>query len=332
MTFDNAIIATGTEHPPAARHVAVGERGHLRRADPDPRAARFDPHRRRGRDRHGVRLRPARTTAWTSRSSSSSTARCPTRTPTSPRRSTKQYKKLGVNILDRAPVESIDDDGSKVTVTVKDNRTARPRNSRSTRCCRPSASRPASRASAWRRPASSSPSAAPSRSTTTCAPTSPHIYAIGDVTAKLQLAHVAEAQGVVAAETIAGAETLTLGDYRMMPRATFCQPQVASFGLTEQQARDEGYDVKVANFPFTANGKAHGLGDPTRLRQADRRHEVRRTARRPPDRPRRLRAAARADAGAEVGPHGQRAGPQRAHPPDAVARRCRRRSTASPAT
>ncbi|OPX07789.1 dihydrolipoyl dehydrogenase [Mycobacterium sp. AT1] len=90
----------------------------------------------------------------------------------------------------------------------------------------------------------------------------PHIYAIGDVTMKLQLAHVAEAMGVVAAETIAGAETLPLGDYRMLPRATFCQPQVASFGLTEQQARDEGYDVKVAKFPFTANGKAHGLGEP----------------------------------------------------------------------
>ena len=90
----------------------------------------------------------------------------------------------------------------------------------------------------------------------------PHIYAIGDVTAKLQLAHVAEAQGVVAAETIGNAETMELGDYRMMPRATFSQPQVASFGLTEQQARDEGYDVKVAKFPFTANGKAQGLGEP----------------------------------------------------------------------
>ena len=83
------------------------------------------------------------------------------------------------------------------------------------------------------------------------------------MTSKLQLAHVAEAQGVVAAETIGGAETMTLGDYRMMPRATFCQPQVASFGLTEQQARDEGYDVKVSTFPFTANGKAHGLAEPT---------------------------------------------------------------------
>jgi dihydrolipoamide dehydrogenase len=88
------------------------------------------------------------------------------------------------------------------------------------------------------------------------------IYAIGDVTAKLQLAHVAEAQGVVAAETIGKAETMTLGDYRMMPRATFCNPQVASFGLTEQQARDAGYDVKVAKFPFSANGKANGLGEP----------------------------------------------------------------------
>jgi len=90
----------------------------------------------------------------------------------------------------------------------------------------------------------------------------PHIYAIGDVTAKLQLAHVAEAQGVVAAETIGKAETMPLGDYRNMPRATFCTPQVASFGLTEQQARDAGYDVKVAKFPFSANGKANGLGEP----------------------------------------------------------------------
>ncbi|HJB62425.1 MAG TPA: dihydrolipoyl dehydrogenase [Candidatus Microbacterium pullistercoris] len=87
------------------------------------------------------------------------------------------------------------------------------------------------------------------------------VYAIGDVTAKLQLAHVAEAQAVVAAETMGGAETQTLGDYRMMPRATFCSPQVASFGLTEEQAKEAGHDVKVVKFPFSANGKANGLGD-----------------------------------------------------------------------
>jgi dihydrolipoamide dehydrogenase len=89
----------------------------------------------------------------------------------------------------------------------------------------------------------------------------PNIYAIGDVTAKLMLAHVAEAMGIIAAETLSGAETMAL-DYVMMPRATFCQPQVASFGWTEAQAREQGFDVKVAKFPFTANGKAQGLADP----------------------------------------------------------------------
>ncbi|WP_197714726.1 dihydrolipoyl dehydrogenase [Corynebacterium alimapuense] len=90
-----------------------------------------------------------------------------------------------------------------------------------------------------------------------------HIFAIGDVTAKLQLAHVAEAQGVVAAEVIAGAETQLLGDYMMLPRATFCNPQVASFGYTEAQAREKFADreIKVAVFPFSANGKAAGLAE-----------------------------------------------------------------------
>ncbi|GAB2988739.1 dihydrolipoyl dehydrogenase [Actinotalea caeni] len=88
----------------------------------------------------------------------------------------------------------------------------------------------------------------------------PNIYAIGDVTAKLMLAHVAEAQGIVAAETLAGAETMPI-DYRFIPRATYCHPQIGSMGLTEQQAKDAGHDVKVATFPFSANGKAQGLGD-----------------------------------------------------------------------
>ncbi|MFG3292199.1 dihydrolipoyl dehydrogenase [Streptomyces sp. NPDC048179] len=93
-----------------------------------------------------------------------------------------------------------------------------------------------------------------------CRTSQPHIYAIGDVTAKLMLAHTAEAMGIVAAESIAGAETMEL-DYRMIPRATFCQPQIASFGWTEAEARAQGFDVRVAKFPFTANAKAHGLGD-----------------------------------------------------------------------
>ncbi|MFI6154701.1 dihydrolipoyl dehydrogenase [Kitasatospora sp. NPDC051170] len=88
-----------------------------------------------------------------------------------------------------------------------------------------------------------------------------HIFAIGDVTAKLMLAHAAETMAVIAAETIGGVETMEV-DFAMIPRATYCQPQIASFGYTEAQARELGHDVKVAKFPFTANGKAHGLGHP----------------------------------------------------------------------
>ena len=86
------------------------------------------------------------------------------------------------------------------------------------------------------------------------------IWAIGDVTGKLMLAHVASAMGIVCAENIAGVETITL-DYVMMPRAIYAQPQVASFGWTEAQAVEQGYEVKVGSFPFQANGKALGMGD-----------------------------------------------------------------------
>ena len=88
----------------------------------------------------------------------------------------------------------------------------------------------------------------------------PNIYAVGDVTGKLMLAHVGSAMGIVAAENIAGAETVTL-DYEMMPRATYSIPQVASFGLTEAQAKERGFSIKVGRFPFQPNGKALGLGD-----------------------------------------------------------------------
>ncbi|MBI4927968.1 MAG: dihydrolipoyl dehydrogenase [Anaerolineae bacterium] len=88
----------------------------------------------------------------------------------------------------------------------------------------------------------------------------PNIYAIGDVTGKFLLAHVASAQGIIAAETIAKHETIKL-DYAMMPRATYCYPQVASFGYTEAQAKEKCYEIKVGKFPFIANGKSLGLGE-----------------------------------------------------------------------
>jgi len=88
----------------------------------------------------------------------------------------------------------------------------------------------------------------------------PGIYAIGDLTGKLALAHVASAQGIVAAEAIAGQETRKL-DYEFMPRCTYCQPQVASFGLTEAQAAERGHEFKTGRFNFLANGKALALDE-----------------------------------------------------------------------
>ena len=86
------------------------------------------------------------------------------------------------------------------------------------------------------------------------------VFAVGDITGKLLLAHVASAQGVVAAETIAGEPTIDL-NYRMMPRATYCHPEVASFGYTEVEAREAGHQPKTARFNFQANGKALGIGE-----------------------------------------------------------------------
>ncbi|HXO54105.1 MAG TPA: dihydrolipoyl dehydrogenase [Mycobacterium sp.] len=173
----------------------------------------------------------------------------------------KQFKKLGVKVLTGTKVESITDKGSEVLVTVsKDGKSEELKADKVLQAIgfAPNIEGYGLEATGVNITDRRAIGIDDDMRTNV-----PHIYAIGDVTGLLQLAHVAEAQGVVAAETIGGAETMPLGDYRMLPRATFCQPNVASFGLTEEQARDEGYDVKVAKFPFTANAKAHGVGDPS---------------------------------------------------------------------
>ena len=88
----------------------------------------------------------------------------------------------------------------------------------------------------------------------------PGIYAIGDVIGAPWLAHVASAEGVTAVEHIAGHPTHGV-DYTNSPGCTYCQPQVASVGLTEKKARELGYDVKIGRFPFKASGKARAIGE-----------------------------------------------------------------------
>ncbi|WP_284294067.1 dihydrolipoyl dehydrogenase [Luteimicrobium album] len=178
---------------------------------------------------------------------------------------TKQYKKLGIDILASTKVETVVDGGSEVTVTYT-GKDGKPGQLVADKVLMSVGFAPNVTGYGLENTGVALTERGAIAIDDSMRTNVPSIYAIGDVTAKLQLAHVAEAQGVVAAETIGGAETLPLGDYRMMPRATFCQPQVASFGLTEAQARAEaeanGREITVAKFPFMANGKAHGLGDP----------------------------------------------------------------------
>lgn len=228
----------------------------------------------------------------------------------------KQFKKLGVTILTATKVESIADGGSQVTVTVTKDGVAQ--ELKAEKVLQAIGFAPNVEGYGLDKAGVALTDRKAIGVDDYMRTNVGHIYAIGDVNGLLQLAHVAEAQGVVAAETIAGAETLTLGDHRMLPRATFCQPNVASFGLTEQQARNEGYDVVVAKFPFTANAKAHGVGDPSGFVKLVADCQARRATGWAPGRPRRGRAAAGAHAGAEVGPDRQRAGSQRPHPPNDV--------------
>jgi dihydrolipoamide dehydrogenase len=176
----------------------------------------------------------------------------------------KRYRKLGVQVLTSTRVESIDDSGDQVTVTVtgKDGQT---RELQADKVMQAIGFTPRVKGYGLENTGVQLTERGAIAIDDHMRTNVPNIYAIGDVTAKLMLAHVGEAQGVVAAETIAGAETMPL-EYVMMPRATFCNPQVASFGYTEAQAREladeKGWKVKVAQFPFTANGKAQGLGEP----------------------------------------------------------------------
>ncbi|MEU5693610.1 dihydrolipoyl dehydrogenase [Actinosynnema sp. NPDC020468] len=170
----------------------------------------------------------------------------------------KRYKRLGIDVRTGTRVESIDDSGDKVRVTVSKGGVEEVLEA--DKVLQAIGFQPRTQGYGLENTGveltERGAIAVDARGRTNV----PSIYAIGDVTAKLMLAHAAESMGVIAAETIAGAETQEL-DFVMIPRATFCQPQIASFGYTEAQAREKGFDVKVAKFPFTANGKAHGLGD-----------------------------------------------------------------------
>jgi dihydrolipoamide dehydrogenase len=172
----------------------------------------------------------------------------------------KAYKKLGVTVLTGTKVEAIDDSGDKVKVTVAPTKGGESRTLESDKVLQAIGFAPRTEGYGLENTGVKLDDRGAIEIDDYMRTNLSHIYAIGDCTGKLLLAHTAEAQGVVAAETIAGAETMPI-NYDMIPRATYCQPQIGSFGYSEQQAKDKGYDVKTAKFPFSANGKAHGLGE-----------------------------------------------------------------------
>jgi dihydrolipoamide dehydrogenase len=171
---------------------------------------------------------------------------------------TKRYEKLGINIMTSTRVDSIEDTGSKVVVTV--TKDGKEQKLEADKVMQAIGFKPRTEGYGLENTGVELTERGAIAINEKMQTNVPHIYAIGDVTAKLMLAHVAETMGVIAAENIAGAPTVTL-DFDMVPRATYCQPQVASFGYTEEQAKEKGYEINVAKYPFQANGKALGLGE-----------------------------------------------------------------------
>lgn len=173
---------------------------------------------------------------------------------------TKAYKKLGINVLVGTKVEGIEDTGSGVKVTVSPAKGGEAKVLEAERFLSAVGFAPRTEGYGLERTGVALTERGAIAVDENMRTNVPGVYAIGDCTAKMMLAHVAEAQGMVAAETIAGVETHPV-NYDMIPRATYCQPQIASFGYTEEQAKEKGYEVKVSKFPFAANGKAWGLGE-----------------------------------------------------------------------
>jgi len=172
----------------------------------------------------------------------------------------KAYKKLGIKILTSTGVEKVEDTGTNVKITVKGVKDGKVQTLDADKCMIAIGFKPRTEGFGLEKTGVKVSDRGAIDINGYMQTNVPHIYAVGDVTAKLMLAHVAEAMGIVAAEHMADHQTKPL-EFIMMPRATYSQPQVASFGYTEKQARDLGYDINVAKFPFQANGKSLGLGE-----------------------------------------------------------------------
>lgn len=173
---------------------------------------------------------------------------------------TKAYKKLGIKVLTKTAVKGVEDTGSGVKVTVEPSAGGEAKVLEADKFLSATGFAPRTEGFGLENTGVALTERGAIAIDDQMKTNVPGLYAIGDCTAKMMLAHTAEAQGVVAAEAIAGKDPEPI-NYDMIPRATYCQPQIASMGYSEQQAKDKGFEVKTAKFPFSANGKAWGLGE-----------------------------------------------------------------------
>ncbi|QYJ04354.1 dihydrolipoyl dehydrogenase [Nocardioides panacisoli] len=172
----------------------------------------------------------------------------------------KQYKKLGVNVMTSTAVKGVEDTGKGVKVTVAPADGGEEQVLEADRFLSAFGFAPRVEGYGLEATGVTVNDRGAIEIDDYCRTGVDGVYAIGDCTGKLMLAHTADAMGFVAAETIAGVETMPV-EYDFIPRATYCQPQIGSFGYSEEQAKEKGYDVKTASFPFSANGKAAGMGE-----------------------------------------------------------------------
>ncbi|WP_425421593.1 dihydrolipoyl dehydrogenase [Phaeodactylibacter xiamenensis] len=170
----------------------------------------------------------------------------------------KIYKKKGINILGNTSVESVDTKGKGCTVTVKNRKTGKTEEIKCDVVLSAAGVTPNTENIGLEALGIKTDRGLIQVDEFYCTNVA-GIYAIGDVTPGAALAHVASAEGIICVEKIAGENPQPM-DYNNIPACTYCVPEVASVGYTEQAAKDAGYEIKVGKFPFSASGKASAAG------------------------------------------------------------------------
>lgn len=171
----------------------------------------------------------------------------------------KIYKKKGINVLGNTSVESVDTKGRGCTVTIKDRKSGKTDEIKCDVVLSAAGVTPNTEDIGLETLGIKTNDRGLIEVDDFYRTNVPGVYAIGDVTPGAALAHTASAEGILCVEKIAGMEVEPL-DYNNIPSCTYCVPEVASVGYTEQAAKEAGYEVKVGKFPFTASGKASAAG------------------------------------------------------------------------